>query len=264
MLDLAYAAGPDRTRLVGRRHSGPLLVQRPFYPEPGGVCHTYVLHPPSGIVGGDELRLTATLAPGTAALITTPGATRCYRSRGPTARIAQSLRVDDGAALEWLPQETLLFDGARVTMRTRVDLAPAARFIGWDIACLGRPACGERYALGTLDLGFELHRAGRPLLLERLRLGEAPGAVGAPALRGHTVSGCLLATGADPTLLDRVRGTLEASGALAGATLLDDVLVCRVLAPGAREARALFEAVWALARTALLGRPPCAPRIWRT
>lgn len=262
LLELDYAAGPVRTYLRQWRHQGPLLVQRAFHPEPGGVCHSYVLHPPSGLVGGDELALAACLQRNANVLLTTPAATKFYRSSGATARMTQSLRVADGASCEWLPQENLLFDGARVRARTRVELDPGARFFGWEIACFGRPACDEAYTRGAADLGFELWREGRPLVLERLRTGGVAPAAGA-GLRGHAVSGSLLATGADRGALDCARA-VDAGTLLAGVTLLGDVLVCRALAPQAEPVRRWFENVWAQLRPRLLGRVAHSPRIWAT
>src|SRR5947208_642250 len=108
-LALRFARRRERTVVATRHQRGPLTVQRPFYPEGDGVCHTYLLHPPAGIVGGDDLRMTFALDPGTHALITTPAATRWYFSRGVDAQVYQRATLADGATLEWLPQETLLF-----------------------------------------------------------------------------------------------------------------------------------------------------------
>ncbi len=261
-LELEYAAGAARTYLRDWRHEGPLLVQRAFHPEPDGVCHSYLLHPPSGLVGGDQLQLRARLGAGARVLLTTPAATKFYRSGGRTARLLQTLELADGAEIEWLPQENILFDGARARVNTCVELQGTARFIGWEITCFGRPACDEAFALGRADLGFELHRDGRPLLLERLRVDGASPAGGA-ALRGHAVSGSLVATGADRALLDLAR-ELDPAPLLGGVSLLGDVLVCRALARYVAPVRAWFEKLWALLRPLLLGRPAHPPRIWAT
>ncbi|MGB5651682.1 MAG: urease accessory protein UreD, partial [Sedimenticolaceae bacterium] len=87
---LGFRAGPDSTVLAERQRHGPLAVQRPFYPE-GGVCHVYLLHPPGGVVGGDVLGIDVKLAQGAQALITTPGATKFYRSAGALARQTQRI-----------------------------------------------------------------------------------------------------------------------------------------------------------------------------
>lgn len=267
-LELEYAAGSARTFLERWRHTGPLLVQRSFHPEPGGVCHSYLLHPPSGLVGGDTLELDARLAPGAQVLLTTPAATKCYRSGsdGATARLTQTLRVGDGACCEWLPQETLLYDGARASLATRIELAASARFIGWEITCFGRPACGEDYARGRADLALELRHDGRPLLLERLRVAGSSPLDGA-GLRGRAVNATLLACGADAAslraALDAAR-EIEPAETLGGVSLLDRVLVCRALATHVAPVRRWFEQLWTALRPLLLGRAALPPRIWAT
>ena len=180
--------------LARREHSGPLTVQRPFHPEgPAGACHVYLLHPPGGVVGGDVLDVAVHAGPDSRALITTPAANKLYRSAGPCAQLTQTLRVDAGAQLEWLPQPTIAFAGVHARVTTRVDLAPGGRFIGWEIVCLGRPDSGERYA-GRLGMALELWQDGAPLWLERARY-DGTALLDAPfGLRGHCVSGTLLAT----------------------------------------------------------------------
>src|ERR1700754_4346657 len=111
-LDLTFARAAGRTRIIARQHHGPLLVQRPFYPE-GEVCHAYIVHPPGGVVGGDELQLRVETRDGAHALLTTPAAAKFYRSDGRTARQEQILRAD-GTTLEWLPQESIFYPQARV------------------------------------------------------------------------------------------------------------------------------------------------------
>src|SRR5690606_30424398 len=107
-LALRFELRGPRTVLAGRRHYGPLRVQRPFYPE-GAPCHTYVLHPPGGVVGGDRLHMDIRLEPGSHALLTMPGATKFYRSAGATSLLQQHFHVGEDAVLEWLPQDNILF-----------------------------------------------------------------------------------------------------------------------------------------------------------
>ena len=153
----------------------------------------YLLHPPGGVVGGDVLDVAVHAGPDSRVLITTPAANKLYRSAGPCAQLTQTLRVDAGAQLEWLPQPTIAFAGVHARVATRVDLAPGGRFIGWEILCLGRPDSGERYA-GQLGMALELWQDGAPLWLERARY-DGTALLDAPfGLRGHCVSGTLLAT----------------------------------------------------------------------
>ena len=154
------------TRLTRARHQGPLRVQRPFYPEgKAGCCHVYLLHPPGGLVSGDALNIEARLDSGAHALLTTPAAAKLYKADSHGVAWAQhtSLSVADGAILEWLPQETLAFDGSRGEQTTSINLAGNAKCIGWEILALGRPASDLPFVTGKLEQRFELSRNGLPL-----------------------------------------------------------------------------------------------------
>ena len=164
-LHLRFTRAGARSVLRDNRHQGPLRVQKALYPEGEAVCQAIVLHPPSGIAGGDHLLISATVGAGAHAQLTTPGAGKWYRSGGPEASQRLELTVEEGAALEWLPQESIVFDGARARMETRVRLAAGSRFIGWDILCLGRAAAGERFAQGRFDLLCRVERGGAPCRL---------------------------------------------------------------------------------------------------
>ncbi len=260
-IELGFAPRPGRTALVHSRRRGPLAVQRPFYPE-GDLCHCYLLHPPGGVVGGDRLEIDVSVVAGAGALLTSPGATKFYASAGEQAQQEQYLRIADGASLEWLPQENIYFPGALARVQTRVELVDGVRFIGWDCQCLGRPVIGERFASGQLDLGWQILRDGRPLLLDRLRID--PGRLDDGAgLRGAPVSATLVATPAGQAELERVRVLIEAEMS-AAVTLLDDLLVLRYLGESTEQCRKLFVQAWAALRPSVIGREPCPPRIWAT
>jgi len=260
-LGLRFVRRRARTVLAARHQRGPLLVQRPFYPEGDAVCHTYLLHPPAGIVGGDDLSMTFELERDAHGLLTTPAATRWYFSRGVEAKARQWATLADGATLEWLPQETLLFDGAHARMETRVDLEGSARFCGWEILGLGRPACGETFQEGRIDFRFDIFRDGRPLFLERLR----GGAGGLPGLRGHAACATFVATGASEAAMEAARKVAAAAReAVCAATMIGDVLVVRGLAMRCEPLMATFVQVWSAVRPRTLGRVAEPPRIWYT
>ncbi len=263
-LDLRFEQREGRTVLVRKRQQGPLTVQRPFYPE-GGVCHLYLLHPPGGVVGGDRLEIDAALAEGAHVLITTPGAAKLYRSAGARATQQQRLRIGNGTVLEWLPHENILFPGTNLGMHTQVELSGHGRFIGWEIHCFGRPAIRERFTMGRADLAFTLHRDGKPILLERMRLGAEDDLTGPSTLRGYPLCGTLVASGADVHDLEAVRqGMPTPGGDPAGVTLVDDLLIARSLGYAVEPVRRLLTAVWGILRPRLLDRPACVPRIWAT
>jgi urease accessory protein len=263
-LDLCCERRAGRTVLARKRQRGPLTLQRPFYPE-GDVCQLYLLHPPAGVVGGDRLDVRLSVGPGAHALATTPGAAKLYRSAGPEAVLEQRLRIAPGGALEWLPHESILFPGARACSRTSVELSGDARFIGWEVQSLGRPVIGERFERGVLHARLVLSRDGRPLLDDLLRV-AGPRDLDAPSgLRGHPVTGTLVATGTDGADLVAAREALSGrSGLLFGITRLEDVLVARCLATTVEPVQRLFCALWEALRPRLLGRAACPPRIWST
>jgi urease accessory protein len=265
-LELTFERRGARTILAQRRHEGPLMVQRPFYPEVDGTAHLYVLHPPGGIAGGDELEVSLLLKSG-AALLTTPAATKAYRTRGARAGVRQLLTVRSGAVLEWLPQETIVFGGSRARTLTRVELEPGARFLGWEITCLGRPASGDEFANGELDQRVELFENSRPLLLDRLFVeGNGAGRRAAWGFGGRSVYGCFWFTGATPALVDELRSTVRpsAAGELFAVTVVGGVGVGRFLGSSAERARAVLASAWGVARRHLSDKAACAPRIWVT
>jgi urease accessory protein len=264
-LGLRFGLHDGRTVVRERTHRGPLQVQRAFYPEGPELCHLYLLHPPGGLVAGDALSVAVEVEPGARALVTTPAAGKVYRGdERPAASVRQRLTVGAGGSLEWFPQETIVFEGGRVELETRVDLAEQGAFVGWELVCLGRPAAGEGFTAGACRQRFELWRAGRPLCLERARFdGGARALTAAWGLAGAPVTGTLLATPVAAPLAE-LRAWSGHPGELTSATSLEDVLVCRYLGASAERARAYFSRVWELVRPLLLQRPGHSPRIWST
>ncbi|CRI65208.1 Urease accessory protein UreD [Thiocapsa sp. KS1] len=263
-LELEIAARAGRSRVVGKRQLGPLTIQRPFYPE-GLPCHLYLLHPPGGVVGGDRLELEIQVAGGAHALVTAPGATKFYRSAGSLGRQTQRLVVAPGGVLEWFPHENIFFPGASVRLHTQIELSGDARFIGREIQCLGRPAIRERFGAGRAEIGMTVLRDARPLLIDRLRVAGASSLDGLAGLRGFPVCATFIASGAATDALAAARHRLsEAAGYPVGATLIDDLLLVRVLAPEVEPVGRLFVDLWADLRPNLLGLPACPPRIWAT
>ncbi len=271
-LELAFAADVETgaTRLAHRAHRGPFVVQRALLPEGPDLCHVYLLHPPGGLVGGDELRLDLRVEHAAKALVTTPAAGKVYRTLGPTAKQIQALSVEAGGSLEWLPQEIIVYDGAAVAIETRVELARGARFIGAETICFGLPARGERFSRGACRQRFEIWRGAEPLFIERgLFEGGAPVHDAPWGLAGAPVMALLVAAPApDPAVLETLR---ELAGAppepdLAAFTVLGDgnLLVARYRGDSAERARAFIHDCWRTLRPALLGRPAVAPRIWAT
>lgn len=265
-LHLGFARSGERTVLRENRHRGPLRVQKALYPEGEAVCQTILLHPPSGIAGGDLLQISVAAAAGAHAQITTPGAGKWYRSGGQDAAQRIDLKVEEGATLEWLPQETIVFDGARARMETRVSLAADSRFIGWDIVCLGRAASGERFEHGKFELFYRVDRNNCPVWIERGSFAGNDAMLSSPAgWAGASVSGTLLAAFPHtPELLAACRAISPADAASHALTALPGLLVARYLGDSSEAARLWFAALWAVIRPVCCGRPAINLRIWNT
>jgi urease accessory protein len=262
-----------RSTILSRRHDGPYLVQRGFHPEADGTCHVLLLHPPGGLVSGDALELELDVREGAQALLTTPAATKAYRARtsGLVARQSSHLRVHAGGQLEWFPQETIVFDGARLSLHTNVELALDARFMGWEITCLGRPAADERFAVGELLQRWAIHRAGRALWVERFHVrGDSALLSAAHGLRNAPIVGsfvCATARSDDlEPLVEQVRAQLaqHTFRGLTSVTCRGELVITRYLGPSSEEARHAFEAAWHALRPLVLHKPAAPPRIWKT
>lgn len=259
---------PRRTIVASARHEGPLRIQRAFHPEPDGTCHLYLLHPPAGLVGGDELEIELGLRSRSAALVTTPGATKAYRSAGATSRVTARLNIGPGARLEWLPQETILFDGARVELDTRVHLEAGATFVGWDILCFGRPAANESYTRGRVGQRLEVWREGSPLFCEHLDVHEGGALLDAPwGLAGRCVMATLVVAAPaelSPPSLRKPLALALPSTAWSSVTELEGATVLRWLGESAEQAKSTMANVWQALRPAWSDAPAMKPRIWST
>jgi len=269
-LDLRYAEEDGRTILRHAYACAPLKVQRPFYPEGPDVCHTVMLHTAGGIVGGDRLAQTINLGRQAAALLTTAAATKIYRSNGLTAQQTVSICLAPGAWLEWLPQEAIVFNGARFEQTVRVELAPGACFLGWEIVRFGRSARGETFVSGDWRSRLEIWQEGAPLWIDRQWLPGSPEIFHSPnALGGCPVVGSLVWLGRPvaPAQVASARQVLaqhfttaESQG---GATTTQgEGLLCRYRGPSTAEARRGLAAVWHLLRKGLRDRPVPRLRIW--
>ncbi len=270
-LELRYRRDAERS-VVHDRHHGPLRVLASLYPESPTVCHNVLVHPPGGIVGGDVLELDIELTPRAHALLTTPGATRFYRSAGELALQATTARLADAARLEWLPLETICHRATRAENRLRFELAPGAEMIGWDVLALGLPASGEAFDSGSFTQHIELPG----VWLERgVIAGSDTRLLDSPlGLAGQRVmatlwfaAGAPLAAARRERLLDAAREVCAGDSLqrTAGSTSPQaELVLLRVLAPRVEPAMNLLVGVWRRWRELAWELAPCAPRVWRT
>lgn len=269
-LDLTIARRGERSVAVRRRHVGPVYVQRPLYPERDGTAHVMLLHPPGGVVQGDEIVFSIEVEPDARTLVTTPSAAKLYRSPACASRQDVRLRVGRGAGIEWLPQETIVFDGARAHTALDLNLAADARAIAWDIWMLGRPASGETFQGGHYDGRLNVWLDGQLLWHERTAVpgaGESPMLDAPWGMGGARAMGTLVAyrpEGFDEATVTDVRGQLAAYQIAAGVSAVDGLLVVRVTAHEAHEIQSPLRDLWAWLRPWVYDKSAVAPRIWAT
>ena len=268
-LALDYTRQAEKT-VAHFRHSGPLRILQSLYPEGDGICHNVIVHPPGGLVGGDTLDLKFTAGPGAHGLVTTPGATRFYRSTGEPALQRTELCLQAGARMEWLPLEAICYSGCLAENRLTMRLAPGAELIGWDVTALGLPAASLPFASGSFCQHIEvpgvwLERA-RLKASDTLLMNSPLGLAGQRCLASiFFVAGSKLERHRRQQALDVARQVIEAHAlcATAGATSPDgQVVVVRVLAPLVEPAMTLLKQVWQAWRVHFWQQSASTPRIW--
>ncbi len=270
-LSLHYSHAQGHTS-AHDRHEGPLRVLQRLYPEGPAICHHVVLHPPGGVVGGDELHLYATLDADAHALITTPGATRFYRTEEHPALQSVRLQLAPGARLEWLPLEAIAHSGCLAESRVVAQLAPGAEMLAWDVLALGLPSASQPFDAGSFTQHLEVQGA----WLERGRLDAHDHALlqSPMGLAGHTTCATLwwaageaLSAARRTRLLELAREVVAAHplAALAGVTAPQPgVVVLRALARRVEPVMSLLNQVRAVWRKEVWGLDATPPRIWQT
>ncbi len=268
-LDYTLQAGRTVARHV---HSGPLRILQSLYPEGDAVCHNVLVHPPGGLVGGDTLDIAVSAAPGSHALLTTPGATRFYKSLGEPALQHTRIRLEADTRLEWLPLEAICYTGCLAENRLQLELAPGAELLGWDLTALGLPNAHQPFDRGSFCQHIEIPG----VWLERGRIDANDGRLlNSPlGLAGNKClasiffcTGSMLERRRRQLALDCARDVLQGHALCntAGATSPNDhVIVVRVLAPLVEPAMDLLRQVWAAWRQALWQVKPQLPRSWAT
>lgn len=270
-LSLDYSCSAGRT-VARHRHSGPLRVLQSLYPEGDAVCHNVLVHPPSGIVGGDVLDMRVHTQAGAHGLVTTPGATRFYRSEGQPGVQRAALRVEAGGRLEWLPQEAIYYAGCVAENHLTMEVAPGGELLGWDMAALGLP-----HADLPFDRGRVLQHLAVPgVWLERGRIdGQDERLLRSPlGLGGHRCLASVFWVTGEPMGRARRELALETARAALSEALPDGVagvtspharvVVARMLAPVVEPAMGAAKRVRGAWRQALWSLPDAAPRIWAT
>lgn len=269
-LDLTFVDRGDKTVLKHRQQKGPLAIQRPLYPE-GNPCHCYLLHPPGGVVGGDTLHIQCQAVDEAKVVVTTPGATKFYRSDATYAKQQQRLRATKGARLEWMPQENIFFPDAHVRIDTKIELESGAQFLGWEMHCFGRPALKEGFDRGHLIGKTEVFCDGQLLLSEAVNLDGQDKLMKNIGMINYSMVGTLIISIEDEhfyqlvqSLLTKVHKQHEPDALVIAATQIEGLIVVRALANWSEVMLDSFTQVWQLTREYWQGEKPTPPRIWAT
>ncbi len=275
-LELAYRG--ECTVLVRAKHKGPLRVQRPFYPESTGCAHIYLLHPPGGLVAGDELSIVINCQAQTRTLVTTPSAGKFYavhnlkHSDTKTQQLQQVLiTAKKDAYVEWLPLETIVFNGANAHIKTRIDIESGANFFAWDVVCLGRPAAGEVFTEGSCQQLLEIYVDSRPVFIERnVLVGDDDIMTATWGLAGHNSLGTLVANiilsrdDIDALLARLEELTGDSAQHFWSITQKKQLLIARYIGNNAATCRTGFVLIWEQIRPELMQATAVKPRIWNT
>jgi urease accessory protein len=273
-LDLLFTTRPPdpasetpQTELARSYAIAPLKVQRPFYPEPA-VCHTVLLHTAGGMVGGDRLSSRLILEPHAQVLLTTAAAAKIYRSNGQIAHQNVEIAIGDQANLEWLPQETIVFDRALYHQSMRVNLGVGATWCGWEITRLGRSASGEQFLQGQWRNAIEVWQQGRPLWIDRQQLDgtmEQWRSLHGLAVQPIVGTFVIMGVSVEPAVVQQARCLWLGTDAnlVCGVTRVPGGLVCRYRGSDRQAVRGWFMAVWDLVRQRYRDRAACPPRVWQ-
>ncbi|WP_322744628.1 urease accessory protein UreD [[Phormidium] sp. LEGE 05292] len=270
-VNLIYADRQKTTQLIHNLATAPLKVQKPFYPEGTDICHSVILHTAGGMVGGDRLSFDVQLQPNAKALITTAAASKIYRSNGLQAQQNIQIKVDSDAYLEWLTQENIIFNGANYRQDLRVELAPKATWLGWEITRFGRSARGEKFITGEWRSYTEIWREGKPLWIDRQWLPAGEEIINSPhGLAGQPIVASLVWVGekVSPEIVEKARELWQnqptfSSKGEAGVTQITEGLLCRYRGASSAEVKHWFKGVWHLLRLCFCDRPSCPPRVWQ-
>lgn len=268
-LKLDYTLESQRT-VARYLHQGPLRILQSLYPEGDQICHNVLVHPPGGLVGGDTLDIQVNVAEGAHALVSTPSATRFYKSGGQAALQQVTATLAPSSRLEWLPLEAIAYNDCEATNRAIFNLAPSSELMAWDVTALGLPSSDMAFTKGH----FQQHLEIPGVWLERGNLrGDDTRWLNSPlGLAGQKCLASLVFASGNNIEPQRAAQALEAAREVleahplrlqAGVTCAHpQVIVLRVMSPLVEPSMDLLKKVWAVWRHTLWALPSTPPRIW--
>lgn len=264
-LDLKFSLKNGRSVLTKNSHCGPFFVQKSFYSHDDDITpNIYLLHPPGGLVGGDHLILSVHLDPSSRALITTPSSTKFYRTNGKYALQENVFLLSNYSVLEWIPQSIIFFAKTKAKMSTIFKLSKGARMVSFEMLCLGNINVSPSMYPEEIDVFSNISLPCSVGLRDRLKI-NALNCLN--KLSGFQIVASLFAVPADEILLKQVRELIKKSinnVQIGSATLLDELLVVRLLGNDNQRLKALLNYIWSVIRPKIIGKKVIIPRIWFT
>lgn len=261
LLRVRFERRDDATALADLHQKPPLRMLFPWVDDPLPLA--VYSNTAGGLVGGDRAVMEISAGPGTALTVTAQAAEKVYRSLGSDTTIANRLIVQDGGWLEWLPQETIIFERARLRRSMRIDLGTDAHVLAGEILVFGRIARGESVTTGLVRDAWEVRRGGRLLWADALHLDGEIGAVlaGPACFSGARAYATMIYAGEDSgAMLEALRE--HGLGDEGAATCIGPLLIARWLSSDPRAVRRSFAGAWTFLRQQARGLPPVLPRIW--
>lgn len=263
-LELNFSVKQGRSILTKNKHFGPFVVLKSFYPENDSITpHVYLLHPPGGLVGGDKLTLLATLESGSQALLTTPGSSKFYSTNGRYAVQEHVFKLGKNAVLEWIPQSNIFFPKTRAKIRTVFYLDQGARIIFFEMLCLRNLYLQSFDYPEAVDVFLNISLSNSIGLQDRFRVNSYDCLT---KLNGFQISASFFAIPADKIVLEKIRNLIKSVNDIyiGGATLLDEILVVRLLGNDNQKISDLLRHIWSLVRLSIISKKAVVPRIWFT
>lgn len=249
----------NKTILYNKLHHGPLMVQRIFHHEKN-VCHVYLLHPPGGVVSGDSLFINAKFSLGSKVLITSPGATKFYKSIGKTSYVNQNFYLSENSSLEWLPQDNIIFCNSDIQLNTQFYLKKTSKLFAWENLHFKDYKNKKSFGHTSLVTCLQIWKDKKLLLHERLRVLKGDMTI----LDFHPLVTIIVASPANEHLLYLARQTVKNQKIIAGCTLIDHLLIIRLLDKSNINVQNILRQLWHVLRPKIIGEKSFFPRIWFT
>ncbi|URJ25007.1 urease accessory protein UreD [Candidatus Blochmannia ocreatus (nom. nud.)] len=262
-LQLNFSLKQGISVLTKCQHVGPFYVKKCFYPRNDDIPHVYLLHPPGGLVGGDKLILNVQLEPNSSALLTTPGASRFYRSNGLYAEQTNMFKLRKNTTLEWVPQSSIFFPKTKAKIHNTFILEEGARVIAFETLCFGYLSSHVLLYPEETDIYLNVIISNSVGLQDRFKVTELEYF---EKLGGFFISAMLFAIPSDYEILKKVRTLIKPvrSSYIGGASLLDTILIVRLLGKDHQFIKQLIHRIWYIVRPAVIGKDVTIPRIWFT